>query len=238
MKVITNEQIIKKRKKLASILSPLAMALLLIGLTLNILSLRSEEILPFYFYGTLIFLMMGFAASTISSGMVNRWVKEPRADQTLQETLKGFDNKHILFNYTTKTPHVLITPTRVLAITAKHQGGEIKVTNNKWRRGFSWGRLLRFFADEGLGNPTLEAKANAERIENLIQKELPPESRPPVEPIIIFNHPQVELTVEDPEVPVMKSNKLKKYVRDITKGSTFSAETRQTLVDLFSPEEE
>jgi len=93
MKIITNEELIEKRKKWASILSPLALFLLLGGLALNIFSIRSEQVDPLYFYGTMSLLVFGFIASTIASGLVNQWVKEPRSDQVLEKLLKGLTTR-------------------------------------------------------------------------------------------------------------------------------------------------
>jgi len=234
MKVITNEEIIAKRKKLANILAPAALFLLLGGLLTNFLSLRDETISSTYFYATLLLLLLGFTASSISSGLVTRWVREPRADQILSDSLKKFDNRHILLNYTTSAaPHILIAQNKVYAILTKPQGGGIHVAGKRWKRDFSLGRVFRFFAEESLGNPTLEAQHNAERVQKLIAKHLPEGTEVPVEPVVLFTDPKVSLTVRDSEVAVMKSKEFKTFVREQTKGRAIPAEIRQQLVQLL-----
>lgn len=234
MRVITNEPLIAKRKRWASILSPISMVLLLGGLVLNFWVGRQETIAPIYFYSMFGCLLLGFVTATISSGMVNRWVKEPRADQVLSQAMKGFDNKHILLNHTTDVPHVLITQNRILAITTKLQDGVIQVDNNKWRRKFTFSRLLRIFVDEGLGNPTYEAEQNAQKLAKSLQKHLSAGEKIAIEPIIIFTDPKVELTVTSSDIPVLKSTRLKAYIRQTTKGTAINAELRDKLVDVLA----
>ncbi len=237
MKVITNTEKIEKQKKLAKRLSPIAMVLLLAGLAVNIMSLRqsnSEGVVdPLYFYGTLVLLILGFILSNISSHLITHWVKEPRADQSLGKILKGFDNKHFLFNYTTKVPHILLTPTKIYAISTKDSKDTIEITGNKWKRNFSLSRFFRFFADEGLGNPTSEALQNAGKVSSLL-KDYPEAADLPLEPVIVFTNPEVQLTIHSTEIPILKGKKLKSYIRDNEKGSNIDFETRQKLIEIFS----
>lgn len=237
MKVITNEKKIAQRKKWAGILSPVAMVLLLGGLGLNIASLRttsSGEVNQTYFYGTLLLLVLGFIFSNISSHLVNHWVKEPRADQTLAKALKGFDSKNYLFNYTTKAAHILLTPQRVYAITTKGQNGKIEVDGKKWKRPFSVGRLLRFFAEENFGNPTLEAQQNADAVFKMMDAVLPEGAGVVLEPLIVFTNPDAELVIHNTEIPVLKATKLKSYIREKSKGKAMERAYFSKLVEAFS----
>lgn len=240
MRVITNEELIENRRKWASRLSPLALFLLLGGLALNIFSMRSPETTsPLYFYGTMGLLVVGFVTSTIASGLVNQWVREPRADQILEQILKGFDNKNTLLNYTIPAaPHILVGQSKVYSITTKGQDGNITVANNKWKRKFRFSDIYRFFANEGLGKPFDEAKHNAESLAKYIQENFPDNVADedltiPIEPIIILTHSEVILTVESTDIPTMKSSKLKAYIRQSTKGATLKADVRQKLVEIL-----
>lgn len=239
MKVITNEKKIAQRKKWASILSPVAMVLLLGGLGLNIASLRttsSGEVNQTYFYGTLLLLVLGFIFSNISSSLVNHWVKEPRADQTLQKALKGFDSKNYLFNYTTKAAHIFLTPQKVYAITTKGQNGSVEVNGKKWKRPFSVGRLLRYFAEENFGNPTFEAQQNADAVYKMMDAVLPDDAAVPLEPLIVFTNPDVNLTIHSTEIPVLKAAKLKSFIRENSKGPAMDRDVFLKLVETFSGE--
>ncbi|HHJ07174.1 MAG TPA: hypothetical protein ENK24_06715 [Anaerolineae bacterium] len=240
MRVITNEELIENRRKWASRLSPLALFLLLGGLALNIFSMRSPETAsPVYFYGTMGLLLTGFVTSTIASGLVNQWVREPRSDQILEQLLKGFDNKNTLLNYTLPTtPHILVGQSKVYSITTKGQDGDITVANNKWKRKFRFSDVYRFFANEGLGKPFDEAKHNAEALAKYIQEHFPDDVADedltiPIEPIIILTNSEVNLRVESTEIPTMKSGQLKAYLRQSAKGAALKANVRQKLVEIL-----
>ena len=236
MKVYTNEELIQKRKKLASIVTPIAMFSLLGGLATNFLSTRGDNPNSIYIFITVGLLAIGFIAATTSAHLVNHWVKEPRVDQVLAKALKGFDNQHILFNHTTKVPHILLSPGGIYAITPKIVNGEISVNERRWRRKFKFSRLIRFFGEEGLGNPTVEAETNQAKLESLIKTHLPDSEEIMVEPVIIFTDPTVELTVNDSVIPAMTSNRLKKYLRQTSRKGTVSHEHRQQLVEILYPE--
>ena len=237
MKVITDEVIVAKRKRMANILAPIAMLLLISGFIINIFSLNDENINPPLFYAMLFLLASGFILSTISSTLVNRWVKEPRADQALSKILRGFDNKHLLFNYTNQAPHILVTPQKIFVITAKNTEGHIRVKNNRWRRKFSFIRLLRFFAEEGLGNPTLEVEHHTQKIRQTLESQLPEilegDKGLNIEPLIVFTHPNTTLEVGESRVQVLHLGKLKNFIRQHGKGTNLKSELRESLIELL-----
>ena len=54
---------------------------------------------------------------------------------------------------------------------------------------FSLGRVLMMFSQEGLGNPTQEAQANAGKLKDWIASKLP-ETNVSVQPVIVFLDPR------------------------------------------------
>ena len=95
MKVTTNIELVENRRKWAKRIAPVTMLLLVGGLITNFLSINSPE----YFRPTLILLALGFVSALISSHLANNWVREPRADQVLEQVLKKFGNDYALLNY-------------------------------------------------------------------------------------------------------------------------------------------
>ena len=236
MRAFTNTDLIESRTKWAKRIAPLTMLFLVGGLITNFLSINQ----PDYFRPTLILLALGFTLSIFSSNLVNAWVREPRADQALTSTLKKFGNDFILFHHTAAVPHVLLTPNRLYAIVAKRQPGDISVRGDRISRKFSWMRVLRYFAEEGLGAPMLEAQNRAKKLTKSLSNQLEAEAMPEISPLVVFTNPGVELTVESPAVPVMRLNQLKTYLRDNDKQRAISAEQRNTLVSVLGnghPEE-
>ena len=84
MKVVTNTKIIETRVKWAKRIAPLTMLFLIGGLITNFMSINQPE----YFRITMILLAIGFVFAIFSSYLANRWVREPRADQILENMLK------------------------------------------------------------------------------------------------------------------------------------------------------
>lgn len=229
MRVITNQDIIENRSTWARRVSPLAMVVLLGGFIINLYSFNRPELSSY----TFILLMVGLFLAIFSSNLVNRWVREPRADQVLATTLKKFSNDHILFNYTTSPPHILLTPTRLYAVTVKRQTGQITANGNRFSRKFSLSRIMRFFAEEGLGVPFAEAQNNVNKLEKRLKKNMTTEEIPEIKPLIFFVNKEVELTVNDPVLPVLRSNELKGYLREHDKQKTVSAAQRDTLIEII-----
>jgi hypothetical protein len=234
MKVITNEELVAKKKKQANLVTPFAMVFLLGGLVTNFLSIRNGPTVPIFSIVTIVLLGLGFIAATISSHLVNHWVKEPRPDQVLINALKGFDNKHMLFNYTTGVPHVFLTPNMIYAITPKLTNGEISVNERKWHRKFKLSRFFRFFGEEGLGNPTIEAEHNRDKLVKYLQQHMSDVSQVAIEPMILFTNPNVELDVANSVVPVLTGGKLKKFIRQTEKQGPIDPDQHRALVEALS----
>jgi hypothetical protein len=226
MRVFTNEEFIQRRAKIARWSSLIGLGVLFLGLIASF----NEQ----YFYWSLPALAVGFVLASISAFNANRYVREPRPDQVLAKVLRGFDNNYRLFNYAGPIPYVLLTPSRVYALTAKLQDGLVRRQENRWRRDFKLRRVLLVFNEEALGNPTREARAEAERLQSALVKAFG-EDAPPVEPLVVFTHPDVRLELaeslpgEASDVLALTGTDLKKYLRAQPKGEPFNADLRQRL---------
>lgn len=232
MKVVTNTALIEQRAKWARRVAPLTMLFLVGGLITNFLSFTQPE----YFRWTLLLLGLGFFSAIVSSSLVNNWVREPRADEVLSQLLKKFGNDYILFNYTSPVPHVLLAPSGLYVIVVKAHDGQITVNGRRFSRKFSWKRFFRFFADEGLGVPITEAENRANRLQKFLDKNLTDEEIPEIKKLVLFSHKDVDLTVNDPHIPVMPTKEFKSYFRQQGKERIVSAEQRKKLTDILGGE--
>ena len=233
MKVTTNIDLVENRKKWAKRVAPVTMLLLVGGLITNFLSINSPE----YFRPTLILLALGFVSAMISSHLANNWVREPRADQVLEQVLKKFGNDYTLLNYVGPAPHVLVAPDGVYSFVVKNNGDEIRVNGKRVSRKFNWRRILRFFSDEGLGSPITEAEGKASKVAKFLHDNLPQENVPAVKPVVLFSNKDITLTVNEPNVPVFKTNELKSFLREEGKNRSVSAEQRRNLINLLAGDE-
>ncbi|MDX1521018.1 MAG: nuclease-related domain-containing protein [Anaerolineae bacterium] len=230
MKAITNTDIIESRSKWAKRVAPLTMAFLFGGLLVNFYSFSRPE----YFQLAVIMIGVGFFLSLISSSLVNNWVKEPRSDQALSATLRKFGNDYILFNYTSSlAPHILLTPARLYVVITRRHSGRIQVNGQRFSRKLSFVRLLRYFADEGLGVPFKEAQGQIYKLHKLLADHLPDGTVPDIEGLVIFTNKEVDLVVNEPVMPVLTASELKLYLREHDKAKSISAQTRAKLIELL-----
>jgi hypothetical protein len=224
MKVVTDEKLIASRAKLGKRASLIGLLILLVGF---IISFQQD-----LFLVSLGCLVIGFTVSNIGVYNANQWVKEPRADQALARGLKGFSNKFTLFNYTGPVPHGIVGPPGVIVFLVKSQEGAITVTGNRWKQAFSMRRLFAFFGSESLGNPGRDLKAVVEAAKKFIAKVLP-DVEVPVHAAILFSSPRAQLSIQDPEVPVLTEKDLKDFLKGLTREEILNSEQRKMLMGAF-----
>jgi len=219
-------KLVNQGKRFGKIASLVGLGILIAGL---VVSFRTPMI--WLAYGCLI---VGFILSNIGIYLANRWVREPRADQTLTKVLKGFDNQYALYNYYLPAQHVLLTPTGVIVFVVKPQNGEIRCEGNRWRHKLTIGRVLRFLTEEGLGNPTQEARQETESLQRLIRKHVT-EGDVPVSAFIVFTSQDEKLRLEvvNPAIPVLRLRELKERMRKLSKGKPIPTEIQQKLTEAF-----
>jgi hypothetical protein len=207
MKIITNEERIGKGARLGKIMTFAGLGLLIAGLVVSLM--MQDSPLLWLSFG---FLLAGLLVSSIGTMNMNRWVREPRADQALAQGLKGFDDRYRLYNYELPAPHVLLGPLGLHVLTAMGQDGKISLEGSKFHRAFSPFRLLRFMAEEGLGKPFDEADSQVEVLrEFLLENDIG--DGVDIQNALVFFNPKVELSVSDPPRPVVLPKGLKKVIR-------------------------
>jgi len=204
MRLTTNDKLVQQRSTWARYLTFAGMGLLLASL---VTSFMSDQIA--LAYGTLI---GGFITAMIGSHLASKWIRPPRADQALEKSLKGFDNKHHLYNYLLPAEHVLVTPSGVLVFKTKQHDDRIFCRNGRWNRPWKWTRLFGALAQEPLGNPIVEMEYDVGKIQRLLQDKIqaPPI---PVDGYVVFTHPRAQLTIDDPALPVVMADDLKNTLR-------------------------
>jgi hypothetical protein len=229
MKIITNTTLVERRSKWAKRIAPLTMLFLLGGLITNFLSINQPQLLQ----PTLILLALGFVSAIFSSHLVNTWVREPRADQVLAQLLKKFGNDYVLFNYTSPVPHTLIAPDGLYVFVVKNHDGQITVNGRRFSRKFTWRRVFRLLADEGLGAPITEAENRIKKLNNFLGKNLAAEDIPELKSLILFSNKSLQLSVTNPAIPVVSTKEFKLHLREQGKRRVISAAQRKKLVNIL-----
>jgi hypothetical protein len=226
MQVITDNARIVKGARLGKIGVFAGLGFLVVGLIVS-LTLKQSQFLWISF----LCLLVGFVVSTIGTANMNRWAREPRADQALAQGLKGFDDRYRLYNYILPAPHVLLSPVGLFVLTAMGQDGAVRYEDGKFRRNFSLGRALRFMADEGLGRPFAEGDGQVQALRKYLEAHDIGEGAE-IQNVLVFYNPRAQLTVSEPPRPVVDPKGLKKAIRR-QREDKLSSNQYRALLELF-----
>jgi len=206
MKSMIDAQKLKRRTQTAQILSFGGMILLLVGVVLLFqkpdLGFDTEALANPLLLG-------GFIIANGGIYLANRWLKRPRPEDVLDYGLKPLPNTSRLYHYLLPADHVLLTPSGVVVIEVVALEGKFAYRAGRWRQKFNLSRSLRLLVEERLGDPIQRANARAQQIRALIAGSLD-EPLPPIEPMVVFTHPQAVLDVDDAPIPVTGGHKLNK----------------------------
>ena len=233
MQILSNEKLIKTRSAWSQRLMLLGFGLILASAAITFINPSATAfILPAY--GA---LFGGFIVFNIGASSATKWRREPRADQALAKALKGLDNRHILYNYLLPAEHVLLTTAGINVFQVRRLPGVIAVNGAKWSSKRSLMSRLRFGAEEQVGDPTRDVEQDVTAMRAYLEKNLPGKDVP-INPLILFSFPTVQLTMTDPTVPVLTAKDAKTYLRQATsQGKKLDTPTYVALADLFDSTE-
>lgn len=226
MQNIVNQNRVTRGARIGKIFTFAGLGLLGAGLVVSLVMAESPLL-----WLSFVFLLLGLLVSSIGTMNMNRWVREPRADQALAQSLKGFDDRFRLYSYYLPAPHVLLSPMGLYVLTAMGQDGVIRYDGDKFRRDFSLGRVIRFMAEEGLGKPFAEADEQVAATQKLLDEHGLGEEVE-IQNVVVFYNPRAELVVSAPPRPVANSKGLKKAVRK-QQGSGLPDSVYQQLGEIF-----
>ena len=210
MKRITNESLIKRNSRIGVGAHLGGLLILVGGMAVTFLQPQRADL-------SLAALLTGFVLANIGIYFTNRYGRSPRPDQALDAALKGLDDQYLIVHYYLGNGHALFAPAGIFALVPKFQGGHVSYDGKRWHHsGVSWFR--KFFAQESLGNPTLEGHAEAQSLQDRLKRLLKGEEAPPVKPIIVFTNEESAVEADSAPVPVLHGQKLKEYIRHLPKG--------------------
>nr|MBC7245440.1 NERD domain-containing protein [Chloroflexota bacterium] len=224
MRVVINEPLVKKQATFARRAITIGLTLLFASV---MLSLNPRSMLVAY-----IVMLLGMLVMSWGAMRGNKWLRDPRFDQALDKVLKGLNHGSRLYHYVLPADHVLLSPAGLFVLLVKPQEGHISCRGEKWRHRFNLGRFLRTLFEERLGNPSRQVLLEVERLRRFLAKHLP-DVQVPIQPLIVFSHPNAELDIVEPTMPVLLLGDLKAYLRDAMAKKNLRQETLQALTNLF-----
>ena len=221
MRIITNERLARRNRRIATYLFFFAFGFLILSFLLTGNFIRPDDarlaaLLPIL---SLVVLPLALISALVSSRMTNLWLRRPRPEEEIAAHLRGFGDRSAFFSYHHfPARHVLVCPQGVFAIITRYQDGAYRVQGESWRtRNSPFGRVLSFFRMDGLGNPTAEARRAALKLQERVD-EIAPDI--PVQPLIVFISERARLEIEEPAVPVLRAQakqkpSLTEYLREV-----------------------
>ena len=228
MKKVINEKLIKRNKMIGNITSVGGIAILAAGLILNFNPTPLRTMISF---GALI---IGFIVAQISTHYVNRFARSPRFDEVIADNLNKLNNDYTFYAYSGPVPMILVGPSGMWVPVPVSASGEISY-DNKWRqKGGSF--LLKFFGQENIGKPDMEAEANERRVNELLAQKLDEQEIPPVRSILVSLHPKAIIeNVENAPVAIVHANALRRHIRKVDRKmeEEISKETLQKIKSIF-----
>jgi hypothetical protein len=209
MKIVTNTKLIRRNAAVGKYTSIGALVVLGIGLYITFKA-------PEQFAISMGCLLAGFILSQVGIYFGNRWGRNPRPDQVIDNNLKGLGREYTMYHFVTPASHLLVGPAGIWSILPYHQGGRISFDGKKWHtKGGGFARsYLRIFGQENIGRPDLEAEAEKRSITNFIKKTLPGNEEAFLpHAALLFTDPNVELDAAKSPLPAMKPKDLKEFLK-------------------------
>lgn len=139
-------------------------------------------------------------------------------EAVLPQVLRSLPDSYTLLNgvpvpgWRADIDHVLVGPTGIWAIEAKHHAGMVQCVGDAW--GYTRlgpGGVPR----EGhIGSPSQQVRRAADALERYLQQRYPSRTDAglAVQPLVVFTHPQVALDLEAPTLPILKAGEVEAFI--------------------------
>lgn len=218
MKLSINEKQIKRNKIIAQYSLYGAIALIGVGLFLTLTNSKNEDLVTNLSY---LILLPAYILMQVNAMMMHRWGKSPREDEIVTNALKGIDNRHSLYHYTTPVSHLLVGPSGIWIINAFHQQGSITYDENKKKYVQKGGGnfLTKIFALDSLSDIERESIKQRKLLEKYLQ-EINVRDNPDAVVANVFYHRDTKVDAKNAPELTMHISKLKDLIRQ--KGKTAS----------------
>jgi len=213
MEVFRNEKKIKVNREIGRWSTLGGMVVLIAGL---IVSIRYPQMV----WISMTSLVVGFFASVIGVYYANHWTRSPRADEVLDDALKGISNTYHIYHYLLPIRHVLIGPAGVFLFRTYGHEGPVTYDGRRWKQKKSLMRTLGFTGQEALSDPVRDVQLDVQRFRGWLARRMPEEQLPEIQPYIVFVRDGVELKLAETAVPVLEYKRLKRTIRQLDKECT------------------
>ncbi|HEY60945.1 MAG TPA: hypothetical protein G4N92_09745 [Anaerolineae bacterium] len=225
MKIITNEKLISRNKKLSQYALYGALAVLLLGFILTFNNPDTSEIGWAY-----LILIPGYILVQVSIHLGNKWGRSPRPDEIVSQSFKGLDDRYSLYHYTTGVPHLLIGPAGIWIIKPYHQSGQISYDSQKKKYQQKGGANIftKLFSQEGIGDIEHDSRLLRKKLQKYFSK-LSIQNYAEPKTVNVFYSEKVDVKANNAPELTLNANKLKNYIRKYSKSNP----AEQEMIDLI-----
>jgi hypothetical protein len=225
VKKIDNPGFIIRRRRIGNIGTWGGMITLIGGMVITFVDPKRLDLS----YGA---LLVGFILITLGTTFTNRWGRIPPPDEAVDALLKGLDDKYTIVHFRLGAEHVLLSPSGLVVLYPKYEHGQISYDGKRWHQtGVS--KVGQLFGVEALGNPVLDAAAEANSLEGRLRKILKDEVIPEIRPIILFLNERTQVEAEGSPIPAVHASKIKEFIRRMPKTATLTTDQQQRVLEYI-----
>jgi hypothetical protein len=222
MRIVTNEKLASRNRKIANYLF-IATFVVLIGgfffVNANLFVPTGQRVDTATLLLQTLVLPVAFIMTLISIRMTNNWARPPRPEDVFPEAFKGLSKKSVMFNYYHfPARHILFSPQGIFVLITRWHDGKYTIENDVW---FTHANpITKFFSRlrmDGIGDPHKDALKATEHAQKLLDEHAPGHV---VKPIIVMISSKAEVELKESTIPVVfvdskKKPNLKDYLRDL-----------------------
>lgn len=229
MRLVANETYIRRREKIGRYLSLGSIALLVAAL---VWSFVRPFTTPAGIVGWAVLLAAALAFSFVGGYYGERFAGPAAHYLGVRSALKGLDHHYVLFQHLLPLPHVLLGPDGLTVLVVRSQAGEITYRDGRWTHRQK-GKFFREMAgQERLGRPEMDVEYEVRRMQQYLAKRLPGEEVP-VQGVVLFTNPNLNLDVVNPPVPVFYGKKIRPWLRGSGQRLPLPERLRQRLEETL-----
>lgn len=230
MKIVNNDALIKRNRTLSQSVLYVSLGVLVVGLLWSLTNPEATESQFSY-----LILIPTYILVQLSIYLANRWGRSPRPDEVVAQSLKGLSDQYTLYNYIAGSPHLLAGPAGLLIIKPYYHSGDISYDSKKKRYKQKGGPffLTKVFAQESLPDISQDSKNLLKRFNTFLQKNGIKTGIQP-EFVNIFYSDKASVNSQDAPEAILRSEKLKDFVRGQAKKKTIVAKEIERLTSQFA----
>lgn len=220
LKIASNTAYAGRRRRQASLLSAGGIAVLVVGLVLN---LRSYDGLA------LVALILGSVSSWSGISLADKWLKPPREDAALDHGLARSGRAFALYHWLLPADHVLVAPWGLTVLQPAIVDGEVLISPDRWHENRPMVKRLVTIGRRSLGNPPSLAAAQVSAMRAALSAHDESLASIPIDALVVFTRPVVVVAGEDPAQPWVRAEGIGEWLAASRRKESLPPSVRRAL---------